>query len=102
MSEPTDLDRELLRARVAHALDKLSNLFTPGMKLTFVARHPTAPGRHVIVTEDDVPALADLLATEAASVARHADARHSAIRHENVGPSDDRPTAAPDGNSQAG
>ena len=61
----SDLDRELLRVHIANALDKLSKLFTPDMKLTFVARHPTAAERHVIVTEDDMQGLAQLLTTEA-------------------------------------
>lgn len=50
--------------KVSAALADLERLFTPDMKLTFVARHPTATERHVIVTNDDV-GLRDLFAQEA-------------------------------------
>ncbi len=46
---------------VADALAELSRLFTPGMRLTFIARHPDHDERHVIVTDDDVKALAEML-----------------------------------------
>lgn len=44
--------------------ERLEPLFKPDMKLTVIARHPTAAERHVIVTNDEVAGLRDLLARE--------------------------------------
>jgi hypothetical protein len=54
-----------LHAEASAALESLAKFFKPEMKLTFIARHPTAVERHVIVTNDDVTGLAQLLAAEA-------------------------------------
>ncbi len=51
---------------IADALGDLAKLFQPGMRLTFIARHPDHAERHVIVTDDDMKGLAELLAREAA------------------------------------
>jgi hypothetical protein len=36
--------------RVVDALIRLEPLFVPGMKLTFLAEHPTNPQAHMLVT----------------------------------------------------
>lgn len=59
-----DLDR--LHAGMTSVIESLSGLFKPGMRFTFVARHPDNERNYVVVTDDDLWALAKALATEAA------------------------------------
>ncbi|WP_439624102.1 hypothetical protein [Gemmata sp.] len=59
------LDRDHLahvHLAAADALGELAKLFKPGMRLTFVARHPDHAERHVIVSDDSTQGLADLMA----------------------------------------
>lgn len=54
-------DLQNVHQEIALALADLAKLFKPGMKLTFIARHPEHGERHVIVTDDDLPVIAELL-----------------------------------------
>ena len=59
----TPAEHELLRQRIADVLAaRLGPLFTPDMRLTFLARHPTNPECCVVVSSDaDLPAAAETL-----------------------------------------
>jgi bifunctional pyridoxal-dependent enzyme with beta-cystathionase and maltose regulon repressor activities len=46
--------------KIANVLCDLEKLFKPEMRLTFIARHPTNPECHIVVTRDDMGELAKL------------------------------------------
>ena len=56
MSEKLDY----ARAEIENLLAQAEKVFIKeqGMKLTFIARHPTIQERYMIITSDEVPALA--------------------------------------------
>lgn len=43
---------KLVEDRVSEALASLEGLFVPGVTLTLVARHPTNPDAHFVVTRE--------------------------------------------------
>lgn len=49
------------RLRVTDLLLKAEKFFTPDMKLTFIARHPTEVERYMIITADDLAGLIDVI-----------------------------------------
>lgn len=64
--QPPLADRlSVIHVRAAAALAGLTDLFTPDMKLTFIARHPDKPEAFVVLTEDDLRAIAATLVRQA-------------------------------------
>lgn len=53
----------LVKQHIVEALCDLEPLFVPGMKLTFIARHPTNPEAHVLVTGDTIDEIRKALDT---------------------------------------
>lgn len=62
----TQLNLQEVRLQIENALEKLTPLFKPGAKLTFIMRNPKVSKEcNLVITEDNLGALADLLAEKA-------------------------------------
>lgn len=60
-----------LHGEIADALERLSRLFVPGMKLTFIARMPGNGEADVLVSEDEMAEIIALVQRRAAGGATH-------------------------------
>lgn len=57
----TDDKVKLMSYAVSDSLDRLSRLFVPGVKLTFIARYPGNVDCDVFISEDTMPEVIELI-----------------------------------------